>query len=103
MTLDLDALQRATQTARELQMTLTEIAPLIESLHKLGDLATLPTDRLIRAGEAAKVLGVGESTIGQFVRARLLKPYYVNSDQRRFWLSDVRTLAREKPWAIGGI
>ena len=60
----------------------------------------LPPDRLIRAGEAAQILGVGKSTIGEFVKARLLTPFYVNSDQKRFWLSEVKALPRKKPWKI---
>lgn len=38
--------------------------------------------------------------LGKFVRAKLLKPYYVNSDQRRFWLSEVMKIPRKKPWTF---
>ncbi|MBR3747057.1 MAG: hypothetical protein IKN27_08880 [Selenomonadaceae bacterium] len=60
----------------------------------------MPTDRLIRVHEAAEILGVGKATIGEFVKAGLLTPLYVNSDQLRFWLSQVKKLPRKKPWRV---
>ena len=103
-TLDLDALRDFTEQAQKLQAIAADIMPLIEALRELGDKAILPlpADRLIRASEAAQILGVGKATIGEFVKAGLLTPYFVNSEQRRFWLSEVKTLPQKKPWTLGG-
>jgi len=103
-TLDLDALDKLTRKAQKLQAIAADIMPLIKALCELGDKAILPlpADRLIRASEAAQILGVGKATIGDFVKAGLLTPYFVNSEQRRFWLSEVKSLPRKKPWTLGG-
>ena len=101
-TLDLDALQRAADDAQRLHAELKDLQPLVKELRDfIGTATTLKDDRLIRAGEAARILGVGESTIGELVKAKLLTPYYFNSDQRKFWLSQVKALPRKKPWSIG--
>ena len=99
-TLDLDTLQRFTRQAQRLQEIVAEIQPFLELIKQLDGKITPPTDRLIRAGEAAHILGVGQDTIGEFVRAGLLTPLYVNSEQRRFWLSQVKALPRKQPWRI---
>lgn len=57
-------------------------------------------DRLVRAGEAAKILGVNKSTIGALCRAGLLTPLYVDSEQKRFWLSEVKAIPQKQPWRI---
>ena len=101
-TLDLEALRKFTAQAQKLQAIARDILPLIEAVKSLDGKAILPTpaDRLIRASEAAHILGVGKSSIGEFVRAGLLTPLYVNSDQRRFWLSEVKALPRKQPWTL---
>ncbi len=102
-TLDLDALDKFTRKVQKLQALVAELQPFLELVRALdGKDFTIPTDRLIRAHEAAQILGVGQAAIGQFVKAGLLTPLYVNSDQRRFWLSEVMKLPRKKPWRIGG-
>ena len=98
-TLDLDALQKFTRQAQKLQAIADELKPFLDSIRDL-DGKFPPTDRLIRSGEAAQILGVNQSTISDFVKHGLLTPYYVNSDQRRFWLSQVRSLPRRKPWTL---
>ena len=97
-TLDLDALQRFTELARELQAIAAELKPFLELIRELDGKAILPmpTDRLIRAGDAAEILGVSQTTIGRFVKEGVLKPYYVNSEQRRFKLSEVNSLITEE-------
>ena len=97
-TLDLGILQRITTQAQKLQAIARDVMPLIEAMQ--DGKAIIPTDRLIRAGEEAQMLGVSKSTIGAFVKAKLLTPYYVNSDQKKFWLSEVRALPRNKSWTI---
>ena len=101
-TLDLDALDKLIRKAQKLQALVADLQPFLELVRQLDDkkIVTVPTDRLIRVHEAAKILGVGQATIGQFVKAGLLTPLYVNSDQRRFWLSEVMKLPRNKPWRI---
>lgn len=98
-TLDLDTLTKFTEQARELQAIAVELKPFLEMIRELGGRTILPapTDRLIRAGEAAQLLGVSQTTIGHFVRDGLLKPYYVNSEQRRFKLSEVNALIKDTP------
>ena len=97
-TLDLDALQRFTEQARELQAIAAELKSFLELIRELDGKAILPmpTDRLIRAGDAAEILGVSQTTIGRFVKEGVLKPYYVNSEQRRFKLSEVNSLITEE-------
>ena len=76
-TLDLDTLTKFTEKARELQAIAAELKPFLEMIRELGGRTILPApaDRLIRAGEAAQLLGVSQTTIGHFVRDGLLKPY----------------------------
>ena len=97
-TLDLDALKKFTEQAQKLQAILKDVEPMIE-LIRTAELQ-LPTDRLIRAGDAANILGVSKSTIGYFVKAGLLTPLYVNSEQKKFWLSEVKALPRKKAWTV---
>lgn len=99
-TLDLTALDRITAKAQKLQNIARDLLPFLEMLKDYD--GALPTDRLIRSGEAAKILGVGQDVIGKFVKAGLLTPFYVNSDQRRFWLSEVMKVPRKKPWTLKG-
>lgn len=99
-TLDFDALQRFTAQARELQAIVADLQPFLETIKELDGKPFIPADRLIRTSEAAQILGVSKSTIGEFVKAGLLTPLYVNSDQRKFWLSQVKALPRKQPWTI---
>ena len=98
-TLDLDTLTKFTEQARELQAIAADLKPFLEMIRELDGRTILPApaDRLIRAGEAAQLLGVSQTTIGHFVRDGLLKPYYVNSEQRRFKLSEVNALIKDTP------
>lgn len=98
-TLDLDTLTKFTEKARELQAIVADLKPFLELIREFDGKAilTIPADRLIRAGEAAELLGVSQTTIGQFVKDGLLKPYYVNSEQRRFKLSEVKSLITDTP------
>ena len=102
-TLDLNALEKFIRRAQKLQAIADELKPFLELINTLdGKELTMPTDRLIRSHEAAQILGVGKATIGEFVKAGLLTPLYVNSDQRRFWLSEVLKLPRKNPWHVKG-
>lgn len=102
-TLDLDALEKFTRKAQKLQALVAELQPFLELVRALdGKDFTIPTDRLIRSSEAAKILCIDHNAIGKLVKAGLLTPLYVNSDQQKFWLSEVMKLPRKKPWCIGG-
>lgn len=99
-TLDLAALQKITAQAQKLQALAREIQPFLELVKEMDGREFIPTDRLIRAGEAAQILGVNVSTIGAFCKAGILTPLYVNSDQKKFWLSEVKALPRKNPWRL---
>lgn len=102
-TLDLDALEKFTRKAQKLQALVAELQPFLELVRALdGKDFTIPTDRLIRSSEAAKILCVDHNAINKLVKAGLLTPLYINSDQQKFWLSEVMKLPRKKPWRIGG-
>ena len=102
-TLDLDALDKLIRKAQKLQALVAELQPFLELVRALdGKDLTMPTDRLIRSSEAAKILCIDHNAIGKLVKAGLLTPLYVNSEQQKFWLSEVMKLPRTKPWRIGG-
>ena len=57
----------------------------------------IKSDVLIEAGQAAKVLKVSAVKIGQYHSQGLLPAYYVpDSNHRKFWLSDVMSLAKRE-------
>ena len=100
-TLDLDALDKFTRKAKELQEIAAELKPFLELVNAFdGKEFAIPTDKLVRTKKAAEILGVGNATICAFVKAGLLTPLYVNSEQRRFWLSEVKSLAKKQPWRL---
>ena len=75
--------------------------PFLEMIKELDSKELcIPTDRLIRTSDAAKILGVSKAAISTFVNAGLLTPLYVNSEQRRFWLSEVKALPRTVAWKL---
>ena len=93
-TSDLEELSKFVTQARELREIVREIMPYIEIIKR-----EMPNDRLIRAGEAAQILGVSKSTIGQFVK--VLTPFYTaNSVHQKFWLSQVKALPRKNQWTL---
>ena len=79
-TIDLDKLQRFMEQARELQAIAADLKPFLELIRELDEkkILAMPTDRLIHAGEAAKLLGVNQNSISSFVKKGLLTPLYVN-------------------------
>lgn len=94
-TIDLNELATFITQAQKLQDILHDIVPYIEVIKQ-----QVPNDRLIRAGEAARVLGVSKSKIGHYVKAGLLKPYYTDSEFQKFWLSEVKALPKEEQWTL---
>lgn len=103
-TLDLDALDKLIRKAQKLQALVADLKPFLELVRQLDgkEFPAVPTDRLIRSSEAAKILCIDHNAIGELVKAGLLTPLYINSDQQKFWLSEVMKLPRKKPWHIGG-
>lgn len=94
-TIDLNELATFITQAQKLQDILHDVVPYIEVIKQ-----QVPNDRLIRAGEAARVLGVSKSKIGHYVKAGLLKPYYTDSEFQKFWLSEVKALPKEEQWTL---
>ena len=94
-TIDLNELATFITQAQKLQDILHDVVPYIEVIKQ-----EMPNDRLIRAGEAARVLGVSKSKIGHYVKAGLLTPYYTDSEFQKFWLSEVKALPKEKAWIL---
>ena len=94
MNINLEELQRAVELAERYQKVLESITPLQRTVEQfsLENVLLAPADRLIHAGEVAKLLGVNQNTIGSFVKKGLLTPLYVNSNRRKFWLSEVLAL-----------
>lgn len=95
-TVDLETLQRATAQVQKLQSVAAELQPFLELVKEFDGKFFLPTDRLIRAEETAKILGVCKSAICAFANAGLLIPLYVNSEQKRCWFSQIKALPRKK-------
>ena len=96
-TISLDALDAMLAKGQELKSLLEsspEIAAFAEALKETkGPILVLPGERFIRAGEAAKILGVNENTISQYARQGKLTAYYTpGSSHRKYMLSAVLAL-----------
>ena len=96
-TLDLDTLTKFTEKARELQAIAADLKPFLELIRELDGKAILsmPADRLIHSGEAAKILGVNQNKISSLVKKGLLTPLFIDSNRRKFWLSEVLALPKK--------
>ena len=95
--ISLDALDAMLAKGQELKALLEsspEIAAFAEALKETkGPVLVLPGERFIRAGEAAKILGVNASAISQYAKEGRLTAYYTpGSNQRRYMLSAVLAL-----------
>lgn len=91
------------EKGKELQKLLQETPGIIrfmELMKELGDSAAIlpaKADRLIRAGEAAQILGVDKNTIYRFAKeGRLTVLYTAGSNQKKFWLSDIIRLPERR-------
>jgi len=90
---------------REIERIVDKInaaAPAIQALNQIDadKVVLLTDDPFIRVGAAAKLLDISPAAITTFVKHNLLAPYYINSNQRRFKVSDVKALAKTKPWKV---
>ena len=89
---DLDATITKLQTLRDLSNEIYLALKLLEGMSE--NILPVMSDRLIRAKEAAKVLGVAKETIYRYVAKNKLPAYYTDgSSQMKFWLNDVKSLA----------
>lgn len=96
----LDDLNALVEKGRELQQLLQaspEIAAFAEHLQQSREpVLLLEHDRLVRAGEAAAILGVNRSTIGKFVSDGLLTAYFTpGSTSRKFRISELWAIPKE--------
>ena len=103
-TLDLDALEKFTRKAQELQAIAEQLRPFLELIKTLdGKDFTIPTDRFIGRGEVRKILHVGAGTIKNLIAAGSLTPLYIaGSNEMKFRLSEVLRVPQKKPWHVGG-
>ena len=98
--ISLDGLNTLIAKAKELKKLLQENPEILEYMRlaeKFSDAVILPipTDRLIRTGEAAKILGVNPSKISEYVEKKILTKLYVEgSSHSKFWLSEVKAVAK---------
>ena len=98
MEINLEELREAARLLHEMVADAEKILPVLQFMEKNpGAVLPIATDRLVRTGEAAKILGIGKTQIGQLVKAGLLVPVYVDSAPRKFWLSEVQALPQKNP------
>lgn len=101
MNINLDELREAARLLHEMAADAEKILPVLQYAEKNpGGVIPTTADHLVKAGEAAKILGVSKTSISDFVRAGLLVPVYVDSERRKFWLSDVMALPKKSPWSV---
>lgn len=88
---DLNALLEAGKQLNDLLKESPAITAFAEALQQSKEpILVVEQDRLVLAGEAAKILGTNKSQIGQYVKQGLLTPYYIaGSRLRRFQLSEI--------------
>lgn len=93
---NLDALIQKAERLKELLQNTPEIIQYLQLADNLqGAIMPIPTDRLIRTGEAAKVLNVSKATISYYARTGILTPLYTaGSTHKKFWLSEVKAVAK---------
>lgn len=102
--ISLDGLNTLIAKAKELKKILQENPEILEYMRlaeKFSDAVILPipTDRLVRAGEAAKILGVNPAKISEYADKKILTKLYVDgSSHSKFWLSEVKAVAKNVEW-----
>ena len=94
MNINIEDLQKEVDLAERYQKALENIASLQQTIEKfsLENVLQTPADRLIHSGEAAKILGVNQNKISSLVKKGLLTPLFIDSNRRKFWLSEVLAL-----------
>ena len=99
MNINIEDLQKEVDLAERYQKALENIASLQQTIEKfsLENVLQTPADRLIHSGEAAKILGVNQNKISSLVKKGLLTPLFIDSNRRKFWLSEVLALPKKLP------
>ncbi|MBR2214391.1 MAG: hypothetical protein IJ849_01375 [Selenomonadaceae bacterium] len=94
---ELDALLEKGEKLKRLLEGNPEIAAFASALRECRDpVLVIEQDRLVRAGEAAKILGCNQNTVNGYVCMGKLTAWYTpGSTQRKYKLSEVWALARK--------
>ena len=96
----LDSVIRSLQRIQCLLRESPEVLQFLELLKETGaERIVIPVtaDKLIEAGQAAEVLKVSKTRVGEYCRSGLLSAYYTpGSSNRKFWLRDVLALAQKE-------
>ena len=96
--ISLENLNALVSTGEKLKRLLTETPEVLEYLRLVSggeekNILPVKSDVLIRAGEAARVLGVNKETIYRYAEEKILTPLYTPySNQMKFWLSEVKSV-----------
>ena len=101
--ISLETLEVLIKKGRELKQLLKETPEILEYLRLLEKFSNgersiipIPTDKLVKSGEAAEVLGVNKATIDNYSKAGILTPLYTaGSNHKKFWLSEVKAVAKK--------
>ena len=98
--ISLEKLDALIEKGRELKKLLTQTPEILTYLQLINDIdddkiqTPKIDDVLIRAGDAARILGVNQSTISHYVKSGRLRGYLVaGSSHLKFWRSEVKALA----------
>ena len=96
----LEKLDALIAKGRELKKLLTQTPEILTYLQLINDIdndkiqTPKVDDMLIRAGDAARILGVNQSTISHYVKSGRLRGYLIaGSSHLKFWRSEVKALA----------
>ena len=99
--LNLEKLDALIAKGKELKKLLTQTPEILTYLRLINEIddekIQMPKvdDVLIRAGDAARILGVNQSTINRYVKSGQLRSYIVaGSSHLKFWRSEVKALAK---------
>ena len=94
MNINIEELKLLVELTGQIKNNLQVIEPQLQTIKKfsLENVLLAPTDRLIHSGEAAKILGVNQNKISSLVKKGLLTPLFIDSNRRKFWLSEVLAL-----------
>ena len=97
---DLDVLVKKAGELKKILQETPEIITYLQLVKDLGDeKAVMPiqTDVLIRAGQAATILGVDKSLIYRYVEEGRLRPYRTPpASHMKFWLSEVKAIPQKE-------
>lgn len=97
MNINIEELKLLVELTGQIKNNLQVIEPQLQTIKKfsLENVLLAPADRLIHSGEAAKILGVNQNKISSLVKKGLLTPLFIDSNRRKFWLSEVLALPKK--------